>query len=98
MCQSRPLFVYFRSFHIPMFNLNYVNQKSVDGELGIRTRGHWMVDANPGLFFVYSCSFHIPMFNLNYVNQKSVDGVLGIRIRDRWVVGADDSTELWWPP
>ena len=30
--------------------------------------------------------------------EKRVDGVLGIQTRDRKMVGADETTELWWPP
>ena len=31
-------------------------------------------------------------------NIKSLDGVLDIRTLDCRMVGADESTELWWPP
>ena len=40
MGQSRPLFVYFRSFHIPIQMTNIQFEKSVDGVLGIRTADH----------------------------------------------------------
>ena len=30
--------------------------------------------------------------------EKSVDGVLGTRTRGRRMVGADEATDLWWPP
>ena len=30
--------------------------------------------------------------------EKSIDGVLGIWIQDHLMEGADESTELWWPP
>ena len=39
MVQSRPLFVYFRSFLISIIQI----EKSIDGVLGIRTWGHRMV-------------------------------------------------------
>ena len=44
MGQSRPLFVYFRSFHIPIQMTNiqfeqYKLKKAEDGVLGTRTRG-----------------------------------------------------------
>ena len=50
---------------------------------------------NPGLFFVLFLFFSCYNFNTNW---KSVDGVLGIRTRGRRMVGADETTELWWPP
>ena len=31
-------------------------------------------------------------------DYKSIEGVIGIRIRDHGMVGANESTELWWPP
>ena len=40
--QSRPLFVYFRSF---LITISIQIEKSVDGVLGIRTLGRKMVDA-----------------------------------------------------
>ena len=43
MGQSRPLFVYFRSFLITISNQI---EKSVDGVLGIQTLGHKMVGAD----------------------------------------------------
>ena len=43
MGQSRPLFVYFRSFLIPITISIIQIEKSVDGVLGIRTRGRRMV-------------------------------------------------------
>ena len=51
MGQSRPLFVYFRSFHIPIQMTNiqfeqYKLKKSVDGVLGTRTRGGMMEGAD----------------------------------------------------
>ena len=42
MGQSRPLFVYFRSF----LTISIQIEKSVDGVLGIRTRGRRMVGAD----------------------------------------------------
>ena len=42
MGQSRPLFVYFRSF----LTISLQNEKSIDGVLGIRTRGRRMVGAD----------------------------------------------------
>ena len=47
MGQSRPLFVYFRSF---LLTISIQIEKSIDGVLGIQTRGHRMVgaDTNPG--------------------------------------------------
>ena len=30
--------------------------------------------------------------------EKSIDGVFGIQINGRSLVGADETTELWWPP
>ena len=51
MGQSRPLFVYFRSFHIPIQMTNiqfeqYKLKKSIDGVLGTRTRGGRMEGAD----------------------------------------------------
>ena len=51
MGQSRPLFVYFRSFHIPIQMTNiqfeqYQLKKSIDGVLGTRTRGSRMEGAD----------------------------------------------------
>ena len=51
MGQSRPLFVYFRSFHIPIQMTNtqfeqYKLKKSVDGVLGTWTRGGRMEGAD----------------------------------------------------
>ena len=51
MGQSRPLFVYFRCFHIPiqMTNIQFEQfklKKSVDGVLGTRTRGGMMEGAD----------------------------------------------------
>ena len=46
MGQSRPLFVYFRSFLIPTTISIIQIEKSVDGVLGIRTRGRRMVDVD----------------------------------------------------
>ena len=43
MGQSRPLFVYFRPFLIPITISIIQIEKSVDGVLGIRTRGRRMV-------------------------------------------------------
>ena len=43
MGQSRPLFVYFRSFRV---TISIQIEKSVDGVLGIRTRGRMMVGAD----------------------------------------------------
>ena len=40
MGQSRPLFVYFRSF---LITISIQFEKSIDGMLGIRTQGHRMV-------------------------------------------------------
>ena len=42
MVQSRPLFVYFRSFLISIIQI----EKSIDGVLGIRTWGRRMVGAD----------------------------------------------------
>ena len=42
MGQSRPLFVYFRSF----LTISIQIEKSVDGVLGIRTQGRRMVGAD----------------------------------------------------
>ena len=42
MGQSRPIFVYFRSF---LIIISTQIEKSIDGELGIRTRGRRMVGA-----------------------------------------------------
>ena len=42
MGQSWPLFVYFRSF---LVTISIQIEKSIDGVLGIRTRGHRMVGA-----------------------------------------------------
>ena len=39
MGQTRPLFVYFRSFHMTKYSTNNVNQKSVDGVLWTQTQG-----------------------------------------------------------
>ena len=51
MGQSRPLFVYFRYFHIPIkwqiYNLNNLNwKKNIDGVLGTRTRRRKMESAD----------------------------------------------------
>ena len=53
------------------------------------------------IFFVY---FH-PFINTMTdkvqkltINGRIIDGVLGIRTQDRRIVGADESTELVWPP
>ena len=51
MGQSRPLFVYFRCFHIPiqMTNIQFEQfklKKSIDGVLGTRTRGGMMEGAD----------------------------------------------------
>ena len=43
MGQSRPLFVYFRPF---LITISIQIEKSVDGVLGIQTRGRRMVDAD----------------------------------------------------
>ena len=43
MGQSRPLFVYFRSF---LVTISIQIEKSIDGVLGIRTRGRRMVGAD----------------------------------------------------
>ena len=43
------------------------------------------------LFSFFSC------YNFN-TNWKSIDGVLGIWTPGRRIVGADETTELWWPP
>ena len=43
MGQSRPLFVYFRSFLVTIL---IQIEKSVDGEIGIRTQGRRMVGAD----------------------------------------------------
>ena len=43
MGQSRPLFVYFRSF---LVTISIQIEKSVDGVLGIQTRGRRMVEAD----------------------------------------------------
>ena len=52
--------------------------------------------ANAGLFSVYFCPFHT---TIQLQIEKSVYGVLGIRTRrGRKMVGADETTELWWPP
>ena len=51
MGQSRPLFVYFLSFHIPIQVTNiqfelYKIEKSIDGVLGTQTRGGRMEGAD----------------------------------------------------
>ena len=46
MDQSRPLFVYFRSFHIPIQMTNIQFEKSIDGVLGTRSQGGWMEGAD----------------------------------------------------
>ena len=43
MGQSRPLFVYFRSF---LVTISIQTEKSIDGVLGIQTQGHRMVSAD----------------------------------------------------
>ena len=43
MGQSRPIFVYFRSF---LIIISTQIEKSIDGELGIRTRGRRMLGAD----------------------------------------------------
>ena len=46
MGQSRPLFVYFRSFHIPIQMTIIQFEKTIDGVLGTQTRGGWMEGAD----------------------------------------------------
>ena len=49
MGQTRPLLVYFRSFsqHNDKYSTNYtINDKSIDGVLGSRTRGGMMEGAD----------------------------------------------------
>ena len=55
---------------------------------------------NPVSFFVYFRLFLNTMTNTvgTKFDCKSIDGVLGIWTWDRIMVGADESTELWWPP
>ena len=43
---TRPLFVYFCSFHMNKCSTNTINEKSIDGVLGTRTRGSRMVGAD----------------------------------------------------
>ena len=46
MGQARPLFVYFSFFSNDKYSTNTINEKSIDGVLGIRTRGGRMVGAD----------------------------------------------------
>ena len=46
MGQTRPLFVYFHSFHMTKYSTNTINEKSVNGVLGTRTQGGKMVGAD----------------------------------------------------
>ena len=48
----------------------------------------------PASFFAYCRPFLITIIQI----ENSVDGVLGIRTRGHMMVGADETTELWWPP
>ena len=45
--------------------------------------------------FVYFGSF---LIIISIQIEKSMDGVLGIRTWGCRMVGADETTELWWPP
>ena len=45
--------------------------------------------------FVYFRSF---LVTIPIQIEKSINGVLGIPTRGRRMVGADETTELWWPP
>ena len=42
----RPLFVYFRSFSHDKYSTNTINDRSIDGVLGTRTRGSMVVGAD----------------------------------------------------
>ena len=46
--------------------------------------------------FVYFRTFLITISIIQI--EKSVDGVLGIQTQCCRMVGADETTELWWPP
>ena len=48
-----------------------------------------------GLNCLFSSFSH---YNFNDTNLKNIDGVLGIPTLGCMMVGADDTTELWWPP
>ena len=52
--------------------------------------------ANPGLFLFIFCSFLVTISIIQI--EKSVDGVLGIQTWGHRMVGADETTELLWPP
>ena len=52
--------------------------------------------AEPGLFLFILCSFRNRAQIWLY--DKSVDGVLWTWTQDSRMEGADESTELWWPP
>ena len=45
--------------------------------------------------FIYFCSF---LVTISIQIEKSIDHVLGIQTRGHRMVGADETTELWWPP
>ena len=46
MGQARPLFVYFLFFSNDKYSTNTINENSIDGVLGTRTRGGRMVGAD----------------------------------------------------
>ena len=50
------------------------------------------IPASLFIFVIFLLQFQL------YKLKKSIDGVLGIRTRGRRKVGADETTELWWPP
>ena len=106
MGQSRPLFVYFCSFHI---TISIQIEKSVDGVLGIRTRGRRMVGTDkttelwwpplPNLeSFSFFPSINKNCFNFININWKSIDGVHRIRTRGHRMEGVYKTMELWKPP
>ena len=77
MSQSRPLFVYFRSFRV---TISIQIEKSIYGVLGIQTRGHRMVGADkttelwrpPTIFTFLLCRLSFLDFRLLDLPLKSV--------------------------
>ena len=77
MGQSRPLFVYFRSFLIPITISIIQIEKSIDVVLGIRTRGRRMEGKDettepwrhPHCFY-YLCTLHIAISGQYFSGQN----------------------------
>ena len=72
MGQSRPLFCYFRSF---LVTISIQIEKSVDGVLGIRTRGRRMVGADETMEL-----WRPPAFTIVYpINETDLDFIVTMR-------------------